>query len=83
MVDYGGVKAWRFHLDDKVLQKGSENPDNKKYNLDMWNGVYSNLTSSKQLPAFVTQKHFWAVEKELTDKVKIFTNVSKTEEVVA
>jgi len=54
MVDYGGVKAWRFHLDDEVLKKAQENPDNKKYNLDMWNGVYSNLTTSKNLPAFVT-----------------------------
>ncbi len=81
-IDYHGVPAYRFVLPKQALQNKTNNPENKRWYADRWNG-FINLSSVNGAPFFVSKGHYLDTDLEISQGIEIYKDNSMKEKIEA
>lgn len=70
-IDFHGLKAYRYLLDPKELEK------NEAYHSVKWNGLI-NFTTVQNAPIINSLRHFRLASEELKQMVEVYKDGEKT-----
>ena len=69
-------------MDEKYLANKTVNPENAVFYLDKWRGVFSNMSSVNGAPEFITKKHFYDCDPNLTSKIHWYVDAKKKQQLI-
>ena len=78
---YNGVDSYRYVFSNDAMKNKTNNPNNKKWYADKWNGVI-NISAMHNAPLFVSKASFLDADQYLSDAVEIYEDEDMKKRVV-